>query len=298
MWTRITEPHPRTGLRILAAIIVVGLSPVPRLFAEDPVFSLAEDLFQSRNYYDAVTEYKRFLYFNRESDQSWYALYKIGQAYRYLNEWDRALPSLKAAEALAPDEESRVSAVLEMAVTMMAQKNFSGAELQLLRLSAFGESAETRTVAALYQGLLYILTYRWKEAEESLRLYFDGPAGRVDANRESHVFALLTEGEKLKLKSPRAARVLSFFIPGAGQFYAEDPLDAFNALIINGLSFALFGFTLATANYPEAVLTFLYLISRYYPGNVFQAGRIAEDYNADLQEDLAAGLLKELQGFR
>ncbi|MEW5816262.1 MAG: tetratricopeptide repeat protein [Spirochaetota bacterium] len=259
---------------------------------------MAERLFASKNFFDAITEYKRFLFFNKESTNSWYVKYKIGQAYRNLKDWDRALYYMRAAEVASPDEKSRVTVEIGLAVILMAQKNYAGAEFQLLRLASFTGTEETRGIVALYQGVLSILTFKWHEAEKALRIYFESNPGINSVNDKQMILALLEEGKSLNLKSPKTARILSLFFPGAGQLYAGKPLLALNALIINGLSLALFGFTIITANYPEAVLSFLYLINKYYPGNIYQAGRIVEERNLNIEEHLSNRVLDILKEYR
>ncbi|MFP4384803.1 MAG: hypothetical protein ACLFSE_12225, partial [Spirochaetia bacterium] len=81
-------------------------------------------------------------------------------------------------------------------------------------------------------------------------------------------------------RKPDTAKVLSTILPGLGQFYSGAPADGISALLINSGVFFLFGYTIAEKHYLEAALTFAYLILRFYPGNIYQAGQKAEENNS------------------
>jgi len=79
----------------------------------------------------------------------------------------------------------------------------------------------------------------------------------------------------LQNRLPRKKKrfVQDLILPGAGQLYAGNPVEALNALLVNGLCFFLFGYNIVEKNFPEALLTFLYLINRFYEGNICHAER-------------------------
>jgi len=88
------------------------------------------------------------------------------------------------------------------------------------------------------------------------------------------------------------AQILSVFIPGAGQFYAEDWRDGLNAFLLNGLLIGLTANAIYKKNYDDASLIFLLLTSRYYMGNIYHAGRDAEKYNENLDRQTAEKVLR------
>lgn len=271
----------------------------PAVCSGDPVLELADQLFTEGVYNAAVTEYKRFLFFNRSSPSAVYAMMQIGKAFRGSGALDEAqhwfLKAARTARGAAfdnhaeniknaenPDgpDDLQVYALLEHALISMAKEEFTKAEFELYQLESMdGLSPVLLQRVRFHQGLLFVYTARWREAEKA---FSKALADRPDVL--AAVGSVLEEASGRKLKNPAAAKVLSTVLPGLGQAYSGRPLEGVNALLINGGVFFLFGWNIAERNYPEAVLTFFYLVLRFYPGNIYQAGLKARDWNTALQE--------------
>ena len=258
----------------------------------DPVLNLADELYNTGEYNAAVTEYKRFLFFNSKTLLTVYAMMQTGKAFRDSGALDEAQrwflkaartargAALENGDCTAGPDSLQVYALLEHALISMAKGAFTKAEFELYQLSSMdGLAPAFLKRIRFHQGLLFVYTARWREAEEA---FSKALADRPEAL--AAVGAVLEEAAGRKLKDPAAAKVLSTVLPGLGQAYSERPLDGVNAFLINGGVFFFFGWNIAERNYPEAVLTFLYLVLRFYPGNIYQAGRKARDWNTAVQE--------------
>ena len=73
--------------------------------------------------------------------------------------------------------------------------------------------------------------------------------------------------------------MLSTFLPGLGQAYAEDWKNGLNALLLNGV----LGYVTLNAaierDYDDALLSFFFLFHRYYVGNRYRAAEAAQAFN-------------------
>ena len=86
----------------------------------DPALDLGDLLFTLENYDAAITEYKRFLFFNADHPQTGEAQFKIGLAYRAQEWWAEAVEAMIAAAQLTTETELQAERRVELAVTLIA----------------------------------------------------------------------------------------------------------------------------------------------------------------------------------
>jgi Tfp pilus assembly protein PilF len=247
----------------------------------DPALVLAESFLASGAPVQAVTEYKRFLFFHPQDSREAEVRSRLGMCLLAEGRFQEGMAVLRQAAAMQPGLERR----LEVVRTLLQARRLAEAEQELLGLQAFAGGPE-RDIS-LYLGLLRIEQGRWAEAEEALLRAF--PEGDLQPLRE-----LLAEAGRQKRKSPRTARRLSALLPGAGQAYAGDPADALNALAVNGGIAVLAAAAAVNQYYPEAVLLVLFPLRRYYTGNIGNAGRLAELRNAAAEREYRRRVLDAL----
>jgi len=274
---------PAAALALLAAIALPAA-------AEDAARALAAWLVEAGEYDAAITEYRRFLFFNEGHPDAWRVSAEIASCYRRLERWQNAVAWYSLAGRRAPDEPGRVEAEIQAAVTEIAAGSFSAAEFRLLSLRTFSPPDDLAGRAARYLGLAYGLSDRIEEADRELRAF----AARLPGPRREAVEEILGRCRSAPRRSPQTARVLSMLVPGLGQMYAGDFLDGLNALLVNGASAGLVAWAVMERSYAEAGLAFSYLFSRYYAGGMSNAERQAVERNERIDRAFAAEILDEL----
>ena len=247
----------------------------------DPALTLAESFLASGAPAQAVTEYKRFLFFHPQDSRAAEVRSRLGLCLLAEGRHQEGMAVLRQAAAVQPGLELR----LEVVRALLRAGRLAEAEQELLGLQAFSGGPE-RDIW-LHLALLRIEQGRWAEAEEALLRAF--PEGDLRPLRE-----LLAEAGRQKRKSPRTARLLSALLPGAGQAYAGDPADGLNALAVNGGIAVLAAAAAVNRYYPEAVLLVLFPLRRYYTGNIGNAGRLAEQRNAAAEREYRRRVLEAL----
>ena len=259
------------------------------LFARDLALELGDWLLDTGCYEDAVTEYKRFIFFNPVSDSVSYAYYKIGLAYRNEHKWTESLHALQQAIQTAPSDSVRDEAKIALAITLIASGNYGAAELELLKIELFSSSESLKKKAAFFRGISNLYTFKWDEARNAFKKYFNDTTivGR-------QVDSLLAVSQQLRYKSPRLARFLSTILPGAGQIYVGDWRNGINALAINIVTGYVVVSSLIEHRYNDAFLSFTSIFQRYYLGNRQHATKIAQNHNLHLNRLLAEHVLQNL----
>jgi len=117
----------------------------------------------------------------------------------------------------------------------------------------------------------------WSNAETFLAL--SEAESLLDQATISELQLLIGRQVTGKEKSTMVARVLSIILPGTGQLYAEQPLDALNAFLVNGFCIAGGVWSVMTGSWSDGLFVWMPLILRFYDGNILNAGLAAEAYN-------------------
>jgi tetratricopeptide (TPR) repeat protein len=261
------------------------------VFCEELVLNLGNHLFKQGEYTAAITEYKRYLYFNQDSEKKTDVLMRIARAFREEGDLSEARYYYLKAQDTAKNTEELADARMETAFISILAGEYTRAEFELLQLSSIPDLAKkTEQKIAFRLGIVYTFTGTWDKAHKEFSFALSDQKKTM-----SQIESILEEAAAVKKKKPTTAKVLSTVLPGLGQVYAGYPLDGLGALLINGGIFFLFGHTIADGHYPEAALTFLYLVLRFYPGNIYQAGQKAKAYNNRQEEMYRNRILRVLE---
>ena len=245
--------------------------------ASDPALDLGDHLFALGDYDGAITEYKRFLFFDAAHPRAGEVQFKIGLAYRAQGWWPEAVEAMIAAIQGTTETELQAERRVELAVTLIASGAYDLALVELIKVDMRSQSARLRQRARFLRGVAYLYQFKWEQARSVFQAYFDEIPNT--ARGAAEIDALFSEAINLPQKSEKTARLLSTFLPGLGQTYAEDWKNGLNALLLNGV---LGYVTLDAAierDYDDALLSFFFLFHRYYAGNRYRAAEAAQTFN-------------------
>jgi tetratricopeptide (TPR) repeat protein len=240
-----------------------------------PVLQEAERLALAGATEEAVTEYKRYLFFNPDSPAVSVYL-SMAEAYRDRGRPGDAQDALRSALSSAGSDSVRDAIRIEYSVLDMAQGKFSPAQMELIRIVSFSKNAAVRNRATLFLCIADCMTGEWDEAKKISSggaASGDGLSLRLDS--------LLRKVPRYTRKSPGAAKILSSVLPGLGQVYAHDFGGGLNALLISAVTGFMTVNSIFYGYYQEAIFTDIALFWRYYSGNRWLAFRAAEKYNAE-----------------
>ena len=245
--------------------------------ASDPALDLGDYFFVRENYDAAITEYKRFLFFNADDPRVDEVQFKIGLAYRAQKWWMEAAEAMIAAIQRTTETELQAERRVELAVTLISSGAYDLALAELIKVDMQSQSARLRQRARFLRGVAYLYQFKWEQARSVFQAYFDKNPSAARAAAE--IDTLFLDALNRSQKSEKAARLLSTFLPGLGQTYAGDWKNGLNALLLNGV---LGYITLDAAierDYDDALLSFFFLFYRYYAGNRYRAVEAAQTFN-------------------
>jgi len=250
------------------------------------------DLFLEAGFYEeAITEYKRYLYFNPSAEQTSDAYYKMAHAYMNQNRLDDAISSLRQSIHTSSTDSIKQEREIALAATYIAGKRYSLGEILLLKILTYTKIPYTKQKALLLHGIACLYSSKWEAARSSFDAYFqEQPEPAV----QEDIDTLLTEAHNFFYKSPDDARGLSTMIPGLGQLYAGDHKNALNAFLLNGGLAAWMIYKLWHGHLGDAYVIYYFLFRRYYYGNRYHAQRLAQEYNENLNAVQVEKILQKL----
>ena len=222
---------------------------------------LAESLYENGSYNDAITEYKRYLFFTGD-EKAPDIYHRLGLCYRYMEDWTKAEAMTRMAIDLQDDDSVRSEYYLDLVVTYMASGNYPAAELRLLKLISFSDQASIKRRASFFQMVNYIFQNKWEECRATLS------AGlALDDSTAVSTLMMRMERHIKGERSPSTAKWLSTFVPGSGQLYGGHLWPALNAAAINGF----LGYNLVDQIRKGAPLSdvayWILLFERFWSGN-------------------------------
>ena len=234
---------------------------------------LAQGLSDAGNYDAAITEYERFICLTPDSSLRSTAWLAVSRCNRELGHWDAAIDALRRAADITGDSLRNVCRV-ETGIVNLAAGRYSAAEIDLLRTANFARQPTARRRASLVLGVCDLYEGKWDEARRAFNAAFDS----TDPRRRA-VDSLLSPRVRPAGLSPSLAKWLSTFLPGAGQFYAGDWKNGFNALILNGATGYLLVDRLLAQDWVTIFLSSVSQFQRYYLGQRLRAEQIAQTRN-------------------
>lgn len=273
-------------LKVIAFILVFSLTiccvQMAEAFQGSPVegadkevediraqLGFADALFVERDYYRAVTEYKRFVYRYPNHPQVTRARLNIARAAMAAQRWDDARAMLKHILEQAPGAEVGVQAHMLLAEISYLQERFS------LSFEYLGQIEQRHLDPTLIQRIKELQLWSLLEEERLPQAQAFLQAQKVELCPDLEDIHQLQE---LPRKSPRLAGALSALLPGAGQLYNGRYREAGMALALNAAFIAGGIQAIDTGNTVLGGIL-LFFEAGWYGGNIYNAVNTAHKTN-------------------
>lgn len=269
-------------------IIVLIIQFFTTVLAQNTVenqYNLAEELFISENYFDAITEFKRLLFFDNTGKFNYTANRLIGSSYKYGAKFSDAIHFLTLAEINARNEEELYNSRIDIVRVNILRRTTNRA-LKLLDSLQVDDRFKNKVDDIIYwRGWAYIFADDWKNAADTFV--------KIELTHDLKQFANKIDD---KLYSVSFAKTISYIIPGAGQFYTGEYLSGLLSLGWN----VLWGYLTIKAFIDERIFdgiiiaNFLWL--RFYRGSLQNAEKFAEEKNLIISNEGLQYLQYEYSG--
>jgi len=270
-------------LLVMAASTAYG-EPRTLVITDELQLGLAEAFMAEGEYYRAITEYKKFLYFFPDSEKCQYVLLQIGMAYYRGGECPQAIEAFAKVRQQDNSENFAAAAFYE-GVCRGRLKDAAAAADNFERVLAFDPAAPQAEEALAGLSVIALDQQDWEASRRALqRLAVDYASGQhASAAREA--LPLLEEAENRPRKSPVLAGTMSAVLPGSGYAYSGRYRDGFVAFLINGLFIAGTAVAVDDENNPAAALIGGAGLP-FYLGNIYGSANAAQKWNLSIAQEL------------
>lgn len=244
--------------------------------SEEKQYNFAMNLFNEGEYYRAITEWKRFIYFFPNSEMIDDAALFIGKSYLMGKEYNIAIENFRKFRDSFSYSDLIPECLYSIGIGYLKKEEYHMAR-------DFFEKVKREYPDSIWVEKSIIMN-SWSYAKEG---DFSKASSEINGERISdEKFGLLAKefsseiekGEMITKKSPRTAGLLAAILPGSGHFYLGRYKDGTVALLLNA-SF-IWG---AVASFQQnnyavgGILTFFEI--GWYTGNIYSAVGAAYKYN-------------------
>jgi len=255
---------------------------------KNELLSFADDLYDEKDYYRAITEYKRLIFHFPSSRDAIRASFKIALSYMEGKRYEAAISQLKKFRQLYPNDPLAIEALFLIGEASFNLRNYDEALGYFKKVELDAISPDMKERAAAARGWCLARKGSWSEAADLYSGLQDGADGLKYGKLSKDMMA----AKELPQKLPALAGTLSAIIPGSGQLYLGRKQDALVAFLLNGafIAGAMESFR-KDEDATGAIL--LFFEAGWYAGNIYSATSGAHKYNRKIREDLLYKLERE-----
>jgi TolA-binding protein len=268
------------------SLILGGDQELPRYNEANRMYGFAMNLLDEKEYYRAITEFKRLVYCYPDHGLAENSLYQIGMCYYLGERYPEAVAAFDKAKENYPENKPFHNELnLMIGESHYHNKNYSEAIETFQDIMMTCPDRELAEKAQFMIGWCHIEQYQWKKAS----LEFSKVTMHRDLSYTARYVAEELNGCHLRYKSPQKAGLLSAIMPGAGQLYCERKRDGLTSFLLNGMF--IWGAVESFKKKNESVGTLLLLFELgWYGGNIYSGINNAHRYNLNINERYAQGL--------
>ncbi len=245
----------------------------------------ADSLFQSEQFFDAITEYKRLMFFSNSDKNNYEANFRIALCYKAGAKYNAAIKHFNIAKVYSINTQDSIVTELQIIRTNILRRTIPEALLLLNNMDRAYKNKIDSNKIIYWRGWAYIMADDWELASEEFQKL-----------NKFHPIKTLADSVNAKKYSVVFAKVASFIIPGSGQFYTGNYLSGIMSLGWN----LMFGYltinAFLTDRAVEGILIGSLLWTRFYKGNFQNAEKFAVERNKEISNKAYEFLSKKYVG--
>jgi tetratricopeptide (TPR) repeat protein len=252
-------------------IIILGVRFIlPQARLEDQL-NKAKILYSQGEYFSTITELKRLIFFDKDRKHSFTSNELIGECYKKGAKFSEALNYFTRAEIAAVSPEEVYNCRINIIRINILRRTTNRALSLLDILEKDVRFSDRHKDIYYWRGWAYIFADEWDKASNQFE--------RISPDNELKKICDSTDNQKYSVIE---AKLLSYFIPGAGQVYTGNYLSGILSLGWN----ILWGYTTITAFQAHRIFDGIMVADllwlRFYNGNNQNAEKFAIEKNLEI----------------
>ncbi len=227
--------------------------------------------FNMGNTQEAISLYRRVLYFDSLNIHSYDACRNLATCYISVNDYPRAREFSRMAGNLAPTDSLRAEQIFQLAYLYLLGNDYHYALIELLGLKESG-SGYFQMKRNFYLG---VACFQQTDYQKSIG-YFLECIDTTNLERRVELINIMEEVMQIEKRyNPKTAKILSMILPGLGQLYCGEYKGAVNSLALTAGLASLYIITIYNYSFVDASVSVLPWFQRYYQGGYQNAEKAA-----------------------
>ncbi|RMD49155.1 MAG: hypothetical protein D6830_05465 [Ignavibacteria bacterium] len=271
-------------IALIYIILILSLSTSSAQEGLDKLMNIADSVYASGNYFDAITEYKRVQFFDTSGKYSFKTNLQIANCYKKGMKLSHAKKYFAEALQFANGKDEIFKVEIELVKSKILERNFNSAKEQIRRMEKKYFSVEKKNELKYWMGWNFMFAGEWKAAADIFNEIGEEQLAQICKETNEKEYDVQT------------AKLLSYFIPGAGQFYTGEYLSGLMSLAWN----AVWGYVTINAFTAERIFDGIVvgnlLWFRFYRGNFQNAEKFAVEKNIEIYNNAYKYLNEKYKG--
>lgn len=272
-------------MRIFQLISIIICCSLSTIFSQSTLLNKADSLFSKAEYFDSITEYKRFLFFTTTHKNDVYVNNQIALAYKAGGFFENAIKHFTISKMAVAEPDQKFLIDLEIVKCNLLRKTSNRAITLLNNMAEQYPSDNYMKQIAYWKGWAYMFADNFELASEQF--------ASVDSAVYLKNFCKTVVNQKY---SVNFSKIISFLLPGAGHIYTGHYVQGILSLGWN----VLWGYLSINAFMEnrtlDGVLIGSLLWFRFYRGGIQSAARLAEIENLKITNNAMLYLQKYYKG--
>lgn len=246
----------------------------------EKLFSQANNLYQCGEFRDSRLAFERIVFTTRVNHDCAKAFFGKALCYKQQKQYNRAIEELNRVNFKGLPDSLQFEIRYEFILCAYLATNFNEALSQAKQLRFFIKDSTYHHKILFLEALTYNELTEWQNAESCMKKLITVKAPSDSAKVFTGLIAgTYNQRNYPKLKKVKKAKMLSTFIPGAGQIYAGYPFEGvFNLLLQSAcLAGGVYGFY--TKYYFTGYIVGFGLFQKFYFGGTRRAELLANKTN-------------------
>ncbi len=272
----------------ILTVIIFAYAGTSEIFAQNELEMqkiYADSLFEAGNYFDAITEYKRLLFFDGRKMYGFYGNFMIGLAYKYGGFYENSIKHFKLAESFSPMPSEKYR-ILEQIARVNILRGTTEVALEILNnLERELTDLQLKNRIRYWKGWAFMFSDDWENALKEFN--------KINSGKE---LAKICNDVINRKYSVTFARLISYILPGAGQFYTGHYISGLMSLGMN----VLWGYFTVQAFIADRVFDGIVIGNllwfRFYRGNYQNAEKFARQKNIKIANEALKKIQIEYKG--
>jgi tetratricopeptide (TPR) repeat protein len=253
------------------------------LLTDEVQLKIAEAFMDEREYYRAITEYKKYLILFPQSEKNDYVRSRIGAAYYNGEEYEPAIEVFSSLKYKSTDAGTRIQSSYLEALSYWRLNKLEEARLTFRQLASTYPQSEYAPLALAGGALVALENGDIANSRAEMTRFIEDYPEHPGWNRVREAREMLEQHDDLPRKSRVLAGIMSAILPGSGYLYAGHYKDGITSFLINGLAFAGAATGIHQENFAVAgIVTGVGL--PFYVGNIYGSANAAKKWNKAVRD--------------